>query len=199
MRRPALALARASLIVGAAALAGGCHRGAAHCAPGIKSTVELRDGAGGLELALKGHDLCDGNLHRVGTIDVNKDEVVFSDPSGRTRLDLKPDGAQTASDHTPGGQGLRLFRGRGQLRVLHADGVPYGSVTPQAIGSLIFDPANAPIAKVERRDPDAVVTDLGGTALHFVVPARDPAAAGVFAIPKLDPAEAFAVYLFWSR
>jgi hypothetical protein len=49
------------------------------------------------------------------------------------------------------------------------------------------------------RARDAVVTDMAGTALTYVSPAADFGAAGVFGVPSLDPAEALAIYIYWSR
>ena len=78
--------------------------------------------------------------------------------------------------------------------------MPLGSVVPQTTrAAVIYNPASAPLAKVSLRDRDAVVTDMAGTALTYVSPAADFGAAGVFGVPSLDPAEALAIYIFWSR
>lgn len=183
----------------ALALGAGCHRGSDACAPGHKSTLELRNGSGALELALKGKTLCDAQLHPLGTLERKKGGVVYTDTAGAVRLDLEPESATAAAGRDHDGPALRLWRDDHELRVLRGDGVPLGSIAPQAIGALIYNPASSPIAKVQRRDRDAVVTDMSGTATWYLVPAHDANAAGVFGIPKLDPAWAFAAYLFWSR
>jgi hypothetical protein len=73
-------------------------------------------------------------------------------------------------------------------------------VAPETLkGAVIYNPASAPLGKVSLRDRDAVVTDMAGTALTYVTPATDPAVAGVFGVPALDPAEQLAIYIYWSR
>ena len=184
----------------ALALVAGCHRHHGDpCAPGTRSTIELRNGSGALELALKGKALCDAHLRPVGTLERKKNGVVYSDAAGVVRLDLEAESPSAAAGRDAEGPALRLWRDGRELRVLRGDGVPLGSIAPQAIGALIYNPASSPIGKVERRDRDAVVTDMSGSAEFYLVPAQDAAAAGVFAIPTLEPAWALAAYLFWSR
>jgi hypothetical protein len=176
----------------------GCHRGA-RCTPGTKSTVELRDGSGALTLSLKGTAVCDSQLHAVGTLETKGDTVTLRDPAGNLRLELTRESPNAAAGRDREGPHLRLYRDDRELRVLRGDGVPLGSVAPQGNAAAIFNPASQPLAKVSMRDRDAVVTDLGGTALTYVVPAKGPGPAGVFGVPSLDPAEALAIYIFWSR
>lgn len=179
---------------------GGCHRRApVRCAPGTRSTVEIRDGVGGLELALKGKDLCDGQLRPVGTLERRKDGVTLTGPDGNLALSLTRESPTTAAGRDGEGPRLRLYRDARELRVLAADGVPLGSIVPRGNGSLLYNPASSPIGKVEPRDRDAVVTDMGGAAEVYVVPARDPAAAGVFGVPGLDRPAQLAIYLYWTH
>lgn len=181
----------------AALLLAGCKP--SRCSPGVKSTLELRDGAGGLMLAWKGADLCDGRLRRVGSFETAGAGVTLKDAGGAVRLQLLPESATVAAGRDGGGPRLRLYRDARELRVLDAAGVPFGSVVPEGSAAMIYNPGSSPIAKVAMRDRDAVVTDLGGAALDYVVPAHDPGSAGVFGVPKLDPAEAMAIYIYWSR
>ena len=182
----------------AVALAG-CHRRAVHCAPGTRSSVEVRNGSGALELALKGKDLCDGQLRPVGTLEIKKGTVTLGGPDGSVALTLTRESPTVAIGRDQQGPKLRLYRDARELRVLRGDGVPLGSVVPRANGSLVYNPASSPIGKVEARDRDAVVTDMAGTAETYVVPARDRAAAGVFGIPTLERPEQLAIYLYWTH
>jgi hypothetical protein len=192
MRRLAFALL---VVVGA-----GCHRGATHCAPGSRSTLEIRDGSGAMTLALKGTDVCDGQLRYLGTLQQTKDSVTLTDAAGNLELALATDPRPgTAVGRDRAGPHLRLFRDNHELRVLRADGVPLGSIVPEPQHAVIFNPASSPLAKVSMRDGDAVVTDMAGTALTYVVPAREPGPAGVFGVPSLVPSEALTIYIYWSR
>jgi hypothetical protein len=188
-------------LVALAALVGlcGCHRAAVHCAPGTRSTVEVRNGSGALELALKGKELCDGQLRPVGALEVKKGVVTLTGPDGNVALTLTRESPTTAAGRDRQGPKLRLYRDARELRVLRGDGVPLGSIVEHANGSTLYNPASSPIGKVERRDRDAVVTDMGGTAETYIVPARDAAAAGVFGVPKLERPEQLAIYLFWAH
>jgi hypothetical protein len=170
-----------------------------HCDPAVKSTVELRDGSGALTLAWKGNDLCDSHMRRVGALETRADGVSLKDAAGALRLDLVRESASAAAGRDRSGPHLRLYRDARELRVLGADGVPLGSVVPEGLAAAIYNPASVPIAKVAMRDRDAVVTDMAGSAQNYLVPAHDPGSAGVFGIPKLDPAEALAIYIYWSR
>jgi hypothetical protein len=192
----------AALALATTAAAAGCHRGPTHCAPGTASKVEVRNGSGALVLAWKGDDLCDGELKQVGTLETTGGAVTLKEPGGRLRLELTTDAttAGVARGRDAQGPHLRLFRDSHELRVLRADGVPFGSVVPETTrGAIIYNQASSPLAKVSLRDRDAVVTDMAGTALTYVTPASNPALAGVFGVPSLDPAEQLAIYIYWSR
>ncbi|HEY2744987.1 MAG TPA: hypothetical protein VGL86_10210 [Polyangia bacterium] len=186
----------ATLALGAA----GCHRGPTRCAPGTPSTLEVRNGSGALELAWKGDDLCNAELRPVGTLTAKAGTVTLTNAAGRLTLELTRESQTVGHGRDAAGPTLRLYRDARELRVLRADGVPIGSVAPQTLtGAVVYNPASAPLAKVSLRDRDAVVTDMAGTALTYVSPARDPAVAGVFGVPTLDPASALAIYIYWSR
>jgi hypothetical protein len=177
----------------------GCHRGRAHCAPGSKASLEVRDGSGALTLAQKGDDLCDGRGQLLGTVVARKDGLTIRDPSGANRLELQRESANAAVARDREGPRLRLYRDGRELRVLAGDGIPLGSVVPQGSAATLFNPASQPLGRVAMRDRDAVVMDLQGTALTYVVPASGPGVAGVFGIPRLQPVEQAAIYIFWSR
>ena len=151
-------------------------------------------------LAQKGADLCDAQLRAVGTLESKGGTVTLKDAAGRLRLELTTDSPNVARGRDAEGPHLRLYRDAHELRVLRADGVPLGSVSPETTkGAVIYNPASAPIGKVSLRDRDAVVTDMAGTAQTYVTPARDSAPAGVFGVPNLDAPEQLAIYMYWSR
>lgn len=190
------ALVAATLVLVAAA---GCQRRSS-CQPGTPSKLELRNGAGALTMAWKGDDLCDGNLKRIGSLEAKPEAVTLRDPAGKLRLELTKESAQVGHGRDETGPRVRLYRDDKELRVLSDGGVPFGSVVPQTTrGAVIYNPGSAPLAKVSLRDPDAVVTDMAGSALTYVHPSTALGPAGVFGIPSLDPAEALAIYIYWSR
>ena len=178
----------------------GCHH-TPRCTPGGGATVEVRNGSGALVLALQGDALCDPSWNRVGTLDTTKkDTFTLRDAAGKLRLDVVRDANGGWHANDAAGPRLRLYRDAKELRVMRADGVPLGSVVPQTTtGSIIYDKSSGPVGKVSLRDADAVVTDMAGTALTYVRPARDATTAGVFGLPSLDPAEELALYMYWSR
>ncbi len=180
-------------------LAGGCQR-SSQCTSATPSKLELRNGSGALTLAWKGDDLCDGQMRRVGTLEAKPEAITLHDAGGKLRLELVRESAAVGHARDQAGPKLRLFRDDKELRVLTAAGVPLGSVVPETTrGAVIYNPGSAPLAKVSLRDPDAVVTDMAGTALTYVHPSTALGPAGVFGIPSLDPAEAVAIYIYWSR
>ena len=180
--------------------AGGCHRGPTRCAPGTASKLEVRNGSGALELAWKGDDLCSPEMRPLGTLTEKDGTVTLLDAKGALRLELTRESATVAHGRDSAGPSLRLYRDPHELRVLRADGVPIGSIAPQDLkDAVIYNPASAPLAKVSLRDRDAVVTDMGGTALTYVTPASDPNVAGVFGVPSLDRPEQLAIYICWSH
>lgn len=190
---------RTAAVIAAVAAAVGCHR-PPRCSPGTPSALEVRNGAGALALAWKGDALCDGNLLRIGTLQADKDSVTLRDGAGALRLSLTRQSPTTGSASDRSGPRLRLYRDDHELRVLRPDGIPLGSVAAQTTtGAIVYNAARSPLARSSLRDRDAVVTDLSGSALTYVTPAADAVAAGVFAIPSLDPAEQLALYIYWSR
>lgn len=176
-----------------------CHRSVTHCPPGVRPSLEIRNGAGALELALKGNELCDGQHHLQATLDRKGHRVTLTKPDGSLALALARESDTVGAGRDADGPKLRLYRDAHELRVLRGDGVPLGSIAPQPTGSILYNPASSPIGKVERRDHDAVITDMSGAAQTYVVPAQDFAAAGVFGVPSLSRSEQLAVYLYWSH
>lgn len=179
-------------------LAAGCQH--KQCEPGTRSRLELHDGSGATTLSWKGNDLCDAQLRRVATVETKNGAVTLKEPNGRLRLELTRESPEVAAGRDHEGPRLRAIRNAHELRVQRGDGVPYGSVVPEGKrAAVVYNPGSSPLAKVALRDNDAVVTDMAGSALTYVVPASDPGIAGVFGIPHLDPAEQLAIYIFWSR
>jgi hypothetical protein len=200
----ATAIATTSLLGLIAIVSSGCRRGPARCPAGTRSTIEVRDGNGALELALKGTQVCDGRLRVVAELANAPDGALVvrepgADPSLPPQLALRRDSAQVALVATPAGQRLRLYRDPKELRVLLPDGVPLGSIVDDPGAAVLYNPQQSPLGRVQKRDRDAVVTNLSGTTLTYVVPAADPVAAGVFGLPKLSRLEQLAIYLYWSR
>jgi hypothetical protein len=192
--RPHLAIALFTVVTAA-----GCHRGS-QCTPGARSTIELHDGSGATTLSLKGNDLCDAQLRRVATLETKGATVTLRDAAGKLRLELTHESDSVGQGRDAQGPHLRLYRDAHELRVLRGDGVPLGSVVPEGLrAAVVYNPASAPLGKVAMRDRDAVVTDMAGSALTYVVPTAEPGPAGVFGIPHLDPAEALAIYIYWSH
>ncbi len=178
--------------------AAGCHR--QHCDAGARSKLELHDAAGATTLSWKGQDLCDGQLRRVATLEVKGGTVTLKQPDGRLRLELAKESPSVAQGRDQEGPTLRLYRDEHELRVLRGDGVPFGSIIPDGKrAAVIYDPAQAQLAKVAMHDRDAVVTNMSGATLESLVPAKDAAPAGVFGIPHLDPVEQQAIYIYWSK
>jgi hypothetical protein len=188
-------------VVIAGCLLAGCHRADPRCAPGVPSTMELRDAAGTLQLALKNGALCNAQHRAVGAVDIAADNVTLKDAGGGVRFTIAPAESKfTASAKDPGGaMRVRLYQDAVQARVLRPDGVPIGSMVKNGDAARVYDPRSVPIMTVEPRDADLVIRDTEGVTRFFVVPGKDARAAGVFAMPSLDTAEQLAVYLFLSR
>jgi hypothetical protein len=194
-------LARLVLLV---TIVAGCHRGPGRCPAGTRSTVEIRDGNGALELAVKGSQVCDGQLHHVADLANGPDGALLvraagAEPTAPALLSLRRDSDSVALVQAPTGQRYRLYRDPKELRVLQPDGVPLGSIVNDPGAGVLYNPQQSPLGRVQRRDRDAVVTNLSGTTLTYVVPAADPVAAGVFGLPKLSRLDQLAIYLYWSR
>jgi hypothetical protein len=200
MSRAASGRAPAALVVSALALAAAaCHRGPARCPAGAPSSLEIRDGNGALELAVKGSALCDGQLRKLGDLASDPDGTVsLRDAGGKPLYTVRRDD-HVAHLSTPAGEQLRLFRSDKELRVLQPDGVPLGTIIPEPRLATLYNPAQSPIGRVQPRDPDAVVTDLAGTTLTYVVPSHNLHAAAAFGIPRLDRPQQLLIYLYWSR
>jgi len=177
----------------------GCTR--RQCDGGAKSRIELRDSSGATTMSWKGSDLCDGQLRRLASVDVADGKLTLKELDGRVRLQLSQETEATVvGKDAAQAPHVRAIRQPKEVRVQRADGVPYGFVVPEGKrDAVIYSPGSAPLARVTLRDNDAVVTDMAGAAQTYVVPSSDPATAGIFGIPHLDPAEALAIYIFWSR
>jgi hypothetical protein len=178
-------------------LAAGCQN-RSQCAPG-KGDLEVRDASGALTLALKGDSLCDSHDRRVATLTNKADGITLKDPAGNVTLDLTRESDAVAQGRDAKGPRLRLYRDAREMRVLKADGVPFGSIVPEGSGATIYNQASSPLGRVQMRDRDAVVTDMGGSAQTYLIRATAAPPAGVFGVPGLQAAEQLTIYMYWSR
>ena len=90
----ATAIATVSLLGLIAIVSSGCRRGPARCPAGTRSTIEIRDGNGALELALKGALVCDGQLRVVAELANGPDGALLvrepgADPAVAPKLGLQ--------------------------------------------------------------------------------------------------------------
>jgi hypothetical protein len=195
-------MSRTFLVAAAAlvALAAGCHRGPARCPAGVKSTLEVRDSNGVLEVALKDNAVCDGQLVKLGTLTNDANGALsLRDSGGHPLISVTREDDHVAHVATPAGEKYRLFKSDKEMRVLAPDGVPFGTIIPEPRLATLYNPAQTPLGRVLPREPDAVVTDLAGTTLTYVIPTHDLHAAGAFGIPRLSRPEQLLIYLYWSR
>jgi hypothetical protein len=208
MRFVRLALASASAAAFASALAGCPSRERTPCAPSEPARLEVRDGAGALELSVKEsstrgappvYDLCGPSHGRVGSLELGDDYAVVLDRAGQLlfRLKLSPDGDPVGWG--PRGERLRVHHDAREWRVLKPDGVPFGAITGTDGGATVFDAASRPIAGVKPRGADQVLAAADGATTRYVVPAKAAAPAGVFALPGLAVEEQVALYFMFPR
>jgi hypothetical protein len=189
-----------------ALLASACSPRPRPCAPSRPARLELRDGAGALQLALKdsvggagASDLCDAAAARVGVISVEAGTVTLFDRAGRLALRLRRLPGDDPVGDGPTGARLRIHEERGETRVLAPDGVAFGSVTGADGSALVFDKGGRPIASVKPRGADQLIADSDGATRAYVIPAASARAAAAFALPGLSAAEGLALYLFFAR
>jgi len=188
-------------------LAGCTHRGsnAAPCAPGLPSLLEVRDGAGALELALKQStvtpgelDLCDPQAKRIGRLVSAGDALQLLDGDGQLVARLHRDGPDDLSAEGPKGPLLRVHSTAQETRVLKPDGVPFGSVAPTDGGATLYSPGSAPIGSIAPHDQDQVIAAADGASEHYVKPASSSLTAGLLGIEGLPLPVRVALYRFIS-
>jgi hypothetical protein len=204
-------------------LLAGCPQKTRPCAPSEPARVEVRDGAGELELAMKRsatkgepavYDLCDASARRVGTLEVGEvlgtSYALLLDGAGHLKLRVDVDRARAPQARGPSGPRLTVAHAKTgtEWRVLRPDGVPFGSISPGPDHSAgdsakndadVFDPAGRGIAAVKARGPDQVIAGADGTTRRYVIPAASPVAAGLFAVPGLDLDEQLALFVVFPR
>lgn len=151
--------------------------------------LELRGADGALELRVVDGarpgalDLCDASGQRTGGLSWEGQALVLSDAGGNERLRVAEAGAMEVAG--PQGQALRLFKSGAGLRVLKADGVPYGTFTATEQQVLVSDPGGSPLAKLSARDADAVIAAPDGATRAYVVPSPGLLSAAAFALSDL--------------
>ena len=189
-----------------ATLLAGCNKSArTACAPGTPSKVELRDGSGQLQLAVKPTpepgklDLCDGAGKRTGRIESEPQAISYFDAAGVLQLKLHGDAKTDAEGESVKGAKLRLHVNGEEIRILKPDGIPIGSVVTKDTGTTIYDPASRPVAVVEKRDADQTIRGPDGVTKSYVVPSASPGAAAAFGLDGLSPEERATLYLFWNK
>jgi hypothetical protein len=163
------------------------------------ATLELRDGAGALQLALRGDEVCDAANALVGTVERDATGLTLRGRDRNPILALRGDGADDANGDGARGPRLRLHHGEREWRVLAVDGVPLGAIAATAEGAAVYDPASRPVAAVAARGADQAVRAADGAVRAFVMRSAAPVAAGVFAIDKLTVEEQLAIYLYLTR
>jgi hypothetical protein len=169
------------------ALSGGC-TAKPRCGPGA-TRLELRDGEGVLRMRVaesvrRGElDLCDAAGVRVGALGRQGETLVVYDRLNAERLRVLTVGALELDG--PGGAALRLQRQDATIRVLASDGVPFGSILERDGVVYVSDPGGAPLAKISRRDADAVLAAADGKVIGFVVPSPGLVPAGFLALEAL--------------
>jgi hypothetical protein len=198
--------ARGGFAVLALAL-GGCPRAApSPCAPSAPAVLEVRDGAGALQAALKRSEtagarvVCDAGAHKIGTVVDDAAGMTALDARGALVLRVRTDADGDLLGDGAQGPRLRVHRDGRELRVLRPDGVPYGSIAPHdAAGAVVFGPGGQPIATVGARGVDQVLAQPSGATTAYVTPSSRPVAAGAFALEGLSLAERLALYLALAR
>jgi len=210
-----VSVAHVSIALAAVALAG-CPRPSRPCAPSEPARVEVRDGAGELELAMKRsstkgepavYDLCDASARRVGTLEVGsvlgESYALLLDAAGHLKLRVTVEHARDPTARGPSGARLTIAHSKTgtEWRVLRPDGVPFGSISPRADqnDADVFDAAGHAIAASKARGPDQVIAGADGATRRYVIPAASAVSAGLFAIPGLDLDEQLALFIVFPR
>jgi hypothetical protein len=177
----------------------------AACAPGLASQLEVRDGAGLLELAVKPSntpgevDLCDAQAQRVGRIATEGDTLTVMDGAGQLVARLKREGADDWTADGPKGPLFRVHQDKSETRILKPDGIPLGSVSPQAEGGTLYSPASVPVGMVKPHDKGMALQAADGATKHYVTPANSPIYAGLLAVEGLPLSAKIALFLSASK
>ena len=156
---------------------------------GGKTRFELRGGDGSLRLRVAEADrpgrldLCDSTGQTAGALVREGEALYVLDRSQAEHLrSPRPDALELTN---AAGPAVRLSRAADVVRVLHPDGIPFGSIQETRERTLVTDVSATPIALVKRRDADAVITSMEGEARAYLVPSPGLSAAAVFALPGL--------------
>jgi hypothetical protein len=190
---PARALAAGALLLAA------CKPARPPCAPDLPSVVELRDGAGALELTLRRPpdsearlDVCDAANRRLGLLHeaTSPRSVTLrnaaGDPWARAAAPEREGADATLT--LPSGA-LRLHRMGDLLRLLDPSGLPIGQLGPQGGRMVTFDGAGVPLAFTDTVEQRRIVHARDGAVRHYAVGIGDERAAAAFALERLEPAE----------
>jgi len=194
------------------------------CGEGHAALVEVRDGQGVLQAALRsggGPDaapaLCDEAGRSLGVLARPPDgrglwlrgpasEVLVTPGPGATddaTVELVEGGCAPARD--PAGAGprcrrLRLHRGGALLRVLDEDGVPLGQIEGQAGGAAVRDAGGRTLftcARVEAQDAGRLAIRATDGATRFLLfGLGDEPAAAALGLPSLSLAQRLVVARF---
>lgn len=190
----------------------------AACAASRPALVEVRDGQGALQLALRPPReaapadeigvLCDGSARLLGTLAGSPDGLAVRDAAGAgaARIEGPPrrdgasgDGEDARLVRTAGG--VRLHESGALLRLLDDQGVPLGQVERQPAGpdgtpptrAIAFDGAGRGLAtaeRVEKQDESRLaVRAPDGTTRFILLGLRRERAAATFALEALPLVE----------
>jgi hypothetical protein len=194
--RQGVAARRGRAFVALLALAAGC-RSASPCGADRPALVELRDGAGALQLSARQPPpdnpqvltVCDGAGRPLGALSE------AAAPRAVTMVDGR--GSRVASIDQPGGDAPRLaVAGRGDfalreqgslLRLLDPRGVPLAQLSRDGERALALDPGGTPQASVESTGGRYAILARDGAVRGYVIGARDDRAAAAFAVDALPP------------
>jgi hypothetical protein len=203
-------------VLSLAVLLAGCPQTSRPCAPSTPAHVEVRNGAGELELAMKRsatrgepavYDLCDASAHRVGTLEVGEASgasyALLLDGAGHLKLRVDVAHVRAPSARGPSGPRFTVAHSTTgtEWRVLRPDGVPFGSISPRPDknDADVFDAAGRAIAASTARGADQVISGVDGVTRRYVIPAASAVSAGVFAMPDLDLDEQLALFVVFPR
>jgi hypothetical protein len=175
------------------------------CAPGLPAQLEVRDGAGLLELAVKPSnttgelDLCDGQSKRIGRLIHEGEIVTVLDAANQTVARLHPDGPLDWAADGPKGPLFRFHTDKTASQLIQPDGIMFGMVTPTDGGATLYNRASVPVGSVAPREKGQVVAAADGATRRYITPASSSVNAGLLAIPGLPLSAEVAIFLSASK
>jgi hypothetical protein len=174
-------------------------------APGIPAQLEVRDHAGQLELAVKASntagelDLCDVQNKRSGRIITEGDTQIVLDAANQTVARLHRDGPDDWSATGPKGPLFRVHGDKTETRLLHPDGIAFGSAAPTEGGATLYDRASVPIGSVKSHDKGQVIAASDGATRRYVTPSSSSVNAGLLGIDGVPLSAEVAIFLSASK